>query len=173
MTDVLQVIKNRRSTRAFTAEQITRAELEQILEAGAWAPSGRGYQGWHFTAIHNAEKVQELAAAVRAALGLADGYRFYGAPSFIIVSYERDYEHAWLDGSAAVENMLLEAEALGLGSCWINQVRVGCDKPELRAVLTALGVPEDHMVIASIALGHIDKPTEPKPRKEGVINIVE
>ena len=171
--EFFEVIKSRRSTRDFTPEQLTRAELAQILEAGCWAPSGKGYQGWHFCAVHNADKVAELAAAVRRALGLPDSYCFYGAPSLVIVSYERDYDHAWLDGSAAVENMLLAAEALDLGSCWINQLRVACDSPELRPLLTKLGVPEGHMVIASIALGHIKTPTAPKPRKEGVVNIVE
>lgn len=172
-TEIFEVIKNRRSTRAFTGEQISRKELEQILEAGAWAPSGMGYQGWHFCAVHNADKVAELAAAVRRAAGLPESYCFYGAPCLVTVSYERDYPHAWLDGAAAVENMLLAAEALGLGSCWINQLRNACDSPELRPLLTQLGVPEDHMVIASVALGHIAQPTQPKPRKEGVINIVE
>ena len=68
MKNVFEVIKDRRSTRAFKPEQIERADLEQILEAGSWAPSGKGFQGWHFCALHNQEKVSQLAAAIRTAL---------------------------------------------------------------------------------------------------------
>lgn len=173
MADILEVIKTRRSTRAFLPEQINRVQLEQILEAGAWAPSGNGFQGWHFSALYNAEKVARLAKAVRHALPVSPDYDFYGAPTLIIVSYLKKHPHAWLDGSAAVENMLLAAHGLGLGSCWINQVRNCCDEPEVRALLNEFGVPDKHMVIACVALGHIAEPTPPKPRKDGIINIVE
>lgn len=173
MADVLEVIKNRRSTRSFRPEQISRDQLEQILEAGAWAPSGKGFQGWHFCALHNVEQVARLAGVIRKALGLEGNYCFYGAPTLVIVSYLKDHSHAWLDGSAAVENMLLAAQALDLGSCWINQLRNCCDEPEVRALLDEFGVPDNHMVIACVALGYIAEPTPPKPRKEGIINIVE
>lgn len=173
MISILEVIKTRRSTRAFLPEQISRNELEQILEAGAWAPSGNAFQGWHFCALHNQEQVARLAAVIRDALPVDEDYNFYGAPTVIIVSYLKRHPHAWLDGSAAVENMLLAAQGLGLGSCWINQLRNCCDEPPVRALLNEFGVPEKHMVIACVALGHIAEPTEPKPRKEGVINIVE
>lgn len=173
MKNVFEVIKDRRSTRAFKPEQIERADLEQILEAGSWAPSGKGFQGWHFCALHSVEKVGRLAAAIRAALQLPESYCFYGAPTLVIVSYLREHPHAWLDGAAAVQNMLLAAEGLGLGSCWINQLRVCCDDPAVRPLLTELGVPENHLVIACVALGQIAQPTAPKPRAEGIINIVE
>ncbi|MBQ3198963.1 MAG: nitroreductase [Firmicutes bacterium] len=170
---VLDVIKKRRSTRAFLPQQISREELTAILEAGCWAPTGHGHQGWHFTALYNADVVGKLAAAVRQELNLPDTYCFYGAPCLIIVSYEREYEHAWLDGSAAIQNLLLAAESLGIESCWINQVRQTCDAPAMRRLLTELGVPTDHVVIGSVALGHGAAVTAPKPRKEGVVNIVE
>lgn len=170
---VLETIKNRRSTRAFTDQPVTRAELDAILSAGCWAPSGHGHQGWHFSALTTAEHTARMAAAVRTALDLPESYCFYGAPCHIIVSYEAAHQHAWLDGTAAVENMLLAAESLGLAACWINQIRVCCDDPAVRALLTEYGIPQDHTVIASIALGHGAAITAPKPRREGVITIVE
>lgn len=170
---VLEVIKSRRSTRAFTDQPVSKDEVAAILEAGAWAPSGHGHQGWHFSALINPEKTAELAAAVRTSLELPEAYCFYGAPCHIIISYQADHPHAWLDGSAAVQNMLLAAESLGLSACWINQIRVCCDDPAVRALLTEYGIPEDHLVIASIALGHGAAVTPAKPRKEDVITIVE
>ena len=91
----------------------------------------------------------------------------------IIISYRRDEIHAFLDGSAAMENLLLTAESLGLGSCWINQVRDTCDDPEVRALLTSYGVPEDHIVICSAAIGYIAKETPAKPRKDGTVTFID
>lgn len=173
MNAVMENIKARRSTRAFTEEQITREELDTLLEAAVWAPSGMGKQLWHFVGIRNAEKNLELARAVAAADNRGPEYNFYGAPASIIVAYKRDEIHAFLDGSAAIENILLAATALGLGSCWINQIRNVCDEPAVRALLTSYGVPEDYLVVGSVALGHIAKETPAKPRKEGVISIIE
>ncbi len=173
MNETMQVIKSRRSTRAFTGEQITREEMDTMLEAAVWAPTGMGKQLWHFVGIRSAEKNLELARAVAAADGRGPEYTFYDAPASILVCYQRDEAHAFLDGSAAVENILLAATSLGLGSCWINQVRVTCDDPAVRALLTSYGVPEDYIVIASVALGHIAKETPAKERRANTISIVE
>lgn len=164
MNEVLSAIHARRSTRAFTSQQVSREDLETILEAGLWAPTGNGKQLWHFTAIHSADKCLALAHAVAEADNRGPSYNFYGAPCHIIVSYKRDEMHAFLDGSAAIQTMLLAAQSLGLSTCWINQ---------LRPLLTQLGVPEDYIVIGSIALGYAAKETAPAPRKEGTINIIE
>lgn len=128
---------------------------------------------WHFTAIHSADKCLALAHAVAEADNRGPSYNFYGAPCHIIVSYKRDEMHAFLDGSAAIQTMLLAAQSLGLSTCWINQLRPLTDDPAIRPLLTQLGVPEDYIVIGSIALGYAAKETAPAPRKEGIINIIE
>lgn len=173
MNEVLSAIHARRSTRAFTDQQVSREDLDTILEAGLWAPTGNGKQLWHFTAIHNADKCQALAHAIAEADNRGPSYNFYGAPCHIIVSYKRDEMHAFLDGSAAIQTMLLAAQSLGLSTCWINQLRPLTDDPAIRPLLTQLGVPEDYIVIGSIALGYAAKQTAPAPRKEGIINIIE
>ncbi len=173
MNEVLSVIHARRSTRAFTNKQISRTDLETILEAGQWAPTGMGKQMWHFSAIHNAEKCLSLARAVAEADNRGPSYNFYGAPCHIIVSYQRDEVHAFPDGAAAIQTMLLAAESLGISTCWINQLRPLTDDPTIRPLLTQYGIPEDHIVIGSIALGYAATPTSPKPRKESIITIIE
>lgn len=174
MRELMDIIKSRRSTRSFVPGKLPpRAQIEQLVEAAQWAPSGMGKQLWHFTVLYNAEKSRALAATVAQATGRGADYNFYGAPVHIIISYQRGEYHAYLDGSAAMENLLLAAEDLGLGTCWINQIRDACDEPDVRAALTALGVPEDHIVIASAAVGYTDQPTPAKPRKEGTVTFVE
>ena len=140
MSNLMEVIKSRRSTRAFKSELPPKDQIMQIVEAAEWAPSGMGKYLWHFTVIYNAEKSLKLARAVAEADNRGPEYNFYGAPVNIIISYKRDEHHTLVDGAAAMENLLLMATELGLGSCWINQLRETCDVPEVRALLTEYGV---------------------------------
>ena len=143
MSNLMKVIKSRRSTRAFKSELPPKDQIMQIVEAAEWAPSGMGKYLWHFTVVYSAEKSLKLARAVAEADNRGPQYNFYGAPVNIIISYKRDEHHALVDGAAAMENLLLMATELGLGSCWINQLRETCDVPEVRALLTEYGVPEE------------------------------
>jgi len=173
MSELMNIIKSRRSTRSFKDGLPPRDQIMQLVEAAGWAPSGIGKFLWHFTVVYSKEKSLRLARAVAEADNRGPEYNFYGAPVNIIISYKRDEHHAFPDGSAAMENLLLMATELGLGSCWINQLRECCDKPAVREILTEYGVPEDHIVICSAAIGYIDKETPAKPRKEGVVSITE
>ncbi len=173
MREILKVIKERRSTRAFKPAQLPIETIQQIVEAGTWAPSGMGKQGWHFTVLHSAEKSLALATAVAAADNRGADYNFYGAPTQIIISNPRGDDNGLLDAGAAVQNILLMAQALGVGSCWINQVRHTCDDAAVRALLQEYGVPEDHVVTASVALGYIAKETPAKERNEGLVTITD
>ena len=174
MRELMDIIKSRRSTRAFVPGKLPpREQIAQLVEAAEWAPSGAGKFLWHFSVIYNADKSLALARAVADADNRGPDYDFYQAPVHIIISYKRDEMHAFVDGAAAMQNLLLTAESLGLGSCWINQVRDVCDKPGVRKLLTEYGVPEDHVVICTAAIGYIEKPTQPQSRKENTITFID
>ena len=174
MSDLMQVIKARRSTRSFKPDMPPKDQVMQLVEAAEWAPSGMGKYLWHFTVVYNAEKSYKLARAVAEVDNRGPEYNFYGAPVNIIISYKRDETHAFLDGSAAMENLLLMATELGLGSCWINQLSYPCDAPEVRAYLKRLGVPTVHKVYGCAALGYNGgKEPAAHPRKEGLVSYAE
>lgn len=154
MNPVLQNILDRHSCRRFTEQPIEPDKLQDLLTAAVWAPSGRNAQSWHFTLLADRAKIQALADAVKKADNRPDGYNFFAPAAFFIVSGERDNRNSFLDAGAAMENVLLTATSLGLGSCWINQVRDVCDDPAVRALLTEYGVPENHIVNASAAIGY-------------------
>ena len=80
MSNLMEVIKSRRSTRAFKSELPPKDQIMQIVEAAEWAPSGMGKYLWHFTVIYNAEKSLKLARAVAEADNRGPEYNFYGAP---------------------------------------------------------------------------------------------
>lgn len=174
MNEVLNNIKTRRSIRSFKSEQIEDMKLNEILEAAIYAPSGMNKQSWKFTAIQNSSKIQELAKAVKASLDMPENktYNFYGAPTFIIVSNERNCYNGPLDCATALENIFLAATSLGIGSCWINQLNHCCDDEKVRFLLNSFSIPEDHVVWGCAAIGYADECPEVKPRKGNTINII-
>lgn len=172
MSAVMDNILKRRSVRAYTDRPVEQEKLEEIVKAAIWAPSAVNKQTWHFIMISNAEKIQALAAAVREADGRPEGYNFYAPTAFFIVSAERENRNGALDAGAAIENALLAAADLGVGSCWINQVRDVCDDPKVRALLTEYGLPEDHVVWAAASLGYAAAEVKPHERAEGTVTYV-
>ena len=153
MSNLMEVIKSRRSTRAFKSELPPKDQIMQIVEAAEWAPSGMGKYLWHFTVVYSAEKSLKLARAVAEADNRGPQYNFYGAPVNIIISYKRDEHHALVDGAAAMENLLLMATELGPGSCWINQLYRTREDREVQEKLAEIGVTPEEMPVAALALG--------------------
>ncbi len=153
MNQILENIKTRRSVRGYKDTPVKKEDLEKITEAGLYAPSARNSQNWQLTVVQGKDKLEKLSFAMADALG-KDYHNFYGAPVLIIVSAPKDYRHAIADCSTVMENMFLAANSLALGSVWINQLLDVADAPDVRALLTQFGVPEDHMVPGSAAMGY-------------------
>ena len=165
--EVLETIKARRSVRAYDRKQIPADDLNAILEAGAYAPSGMHYETWHF-AKSDDKHLRER--------GHSETYCcYYHAPTLVIVSNDPKQWWAGMDCACAIENMFLAATSLGIAYCWINQLGTTCDDPEVRAYLTSLGVPENHKVYGCVALGYKAEGAllKEKTVKAGTITIVE
>ncbi len=171
MNEVLQNILTRRSCRAFTEQKISREDLTLLVDAARHAPSGMNKQLWHFTVIQNPDKIALLAAAVGAATGNS-AYDFYRPNALLLASNERSNPHGVEDCACALENVFLAAHALGIGSVWINQLRHVCDTPEVRKLLDAYGVPEDHAVYGVAALGYPASAPGIAVKKEDVVSWV-
>ena len=174
MNEIIRNIMTRRSVRSFKPEQIKDEELNKILEAAIYAPSGMNKQSWKFTAIQNSSKVEELAKAIKISQDIPKDniYNFYGAPTLIIVSNERNCSNGPLDCAAALENIFLAATSIGISTCWINQLNHCCDDEHVRLLLNSFSIPEDHVVWGCAAVGYPEEWPEPKPRKENTINII-
>lgn len=172
---VMQTIKARRSIRAFTDQPIPREQLEQLVEAGQWAPTGKNRQSFRFTVLTDREKIQNLARTVAPHFEWTKGknYNFYGPTALILLSDERENTNGLADCSCALQNIFLMAHELGIGSCWINQLKYICDEPDIRPLLTDLRIPADHIVWGMAALGYPAKPapTDKLERKSEVVYI--
>ena len=187
-----ELLSLRQSVRAFKSEQITDDELERVIDAGRRAPSGRNKQATHFVAIQSAETIHALQEKIRDCFAsMPDpgegapmrmqilksrerNYRcMYNPPTFILVANERDNVNAIADTSLAMGNMMLKASELGLGSCWISQVKRLTDHPDMRAFLSTLGISEDEIVCASLSLGYPDQPLRaPKELKGNRVDYI-
>ncbi|EKQ58038.1 MULTISPECIES: nitroreductase [unclassified Clostridium] len=185
MNEVIQNILTRRSVRVYKEEQISDEDLNTILEAAKFAPSGMNSQSWHFTAVQNKERISQLISAAKEALlnspveqlkkigGNPNFNPFYSAPTIIITSCDKNLPVGHFDCAAALENIMLAAHSLDIGSCWIHMLAMVGDDQKVRSILTELGIPENYAVFGTAALG-FNGGQEPKapPRKEGTINIV-
>ncbi|WP_010233279.1 nitroreductase family protein [Clostridium arbusti] len=169
MNEVLKTLKNRRSVRSYLSEQIPEEDLQAILEAGIYAPTAHNDQPWHFTVIQSKEKIQyisdkskELMAKSNTEwikkMGLNPKINLmYGAPTLIIVSGRKDAVAPKVDCSAAIENMLIAAESLNIGSVWLGLVTFFF---QLEDEVKKLGIPEGYEPYYGVAFGH--KTTEKK-----------
>ncbi len=172
MNEVLQNILTRRSVRAFKEEQLKDEELDLILQAGVNAPSGMNKQSWQFTVVQSKEKMEQLAKVVREALKRDAGYNFYAPPTLIMLSNDRENTNGLADCSCALENIFLMANSLGIGSCWVNQLKNICDEKEVREVLNSFEILENHIVWGMAALGYPANTPKAHGRKDGVIKFI-
>lgn len=172
----LHCMATRHSTRRFKQEPVDAEKLRQVIEAGRQAPSGKNKQQNHFLVVRDPDVLDTLARLVReefAGMEITDEnsedignairlskkgtYVFhYHAPTLIIVANKRGYGNRYADTACAIENMMLAANALDLGSCWINQLRWLKDNPVLLDYLCELGMQEDEQVFGSLSLGYPD-----------------
>lgn len=163
MNDVIKAIKQRRSTRKYTEQQISDESLNTILEAGLYAPTAHNEQPWHFTVVQNSEVLDLINAKTKAAMLSADvdwmqrmasNDKFkvtYNAPTLVIVSGKPDAMAMEADCSAAIQNMLIAAESLSIGSVWIGLVRLVFNDDEIQA---ALNIPEGYKAFYGVCFGH-------------------
>ncbi|MDS0524674.1 nitroreductase family protein [Clostridium sp. SHJSY1] len=172
MNQILNNILTRKSTRTFKEEQISTKDLNIILKAGIHAPSGMNKQSWQFTVVQNKEKIQALSKVIREALGKDENYNMYNPPTIILLSNDKDNNNGLADCSCALENIFLMSNALGIGSCWINQLKTICDVAEVRSLLSSFEIPENHIVWGIAALGYAAAETKAHSRNENVIKYV-
>ena len=160
--DAYNAILTRRSTRKFKPDAVEPEKLQKVVEAGRYAPSGGNNQTNHFLVVQNAEVLAKITAMAETAFAKMEadkntypslknsilasrkgGYVFsYRAPVLIVVANRKDYGNNMADSVAAIENMMIAANALDLGSCYINQLYWLNEEPSLLAYLRELGLKE-------------------------------
>ena len=173
MANTLEDLKTRRSCRSYEPRQITEEELQQVLEAGMYAPTGMGKQSPVIVAVQDKDAIETLRKMNAAILGAPEADPFYGAPTVLVVLADRSRPTYLYDGSCVMGNLLNAAHAVGLGSCWIHRAREEFDSDEGKALLKQWGVEGDYEGIGHCILGYrADAEPAPAPRKDNYVHYV-
>ena len=172
MNDVLETIKSRRSIRKYKSDMVPQDKLEKIIEAGTYAATGMGKQSPIIIAVTNKELRDKLSAMNAKIMGV-NSDPFYGAPVVLIVLADKSRPTYLYDGSLVMGNLMLEAEAQGVGSCWIHRAKEEFESEEGKEILKSLGIEGDYEGIGHCVLVYADGP-EPKaaPRKDSYVYYV-
>jgi len=149
--DVFEAMEKRASVRAFKPGQVHRDDLLKIIDAGRRAPSGYNHQGWQFIAVTDPAILEQLGR-IQDCIGQAS------AAVAVVMEETRFWKE---DASAAIENMLLAAVALGYGSLWVE----GYVLRQEALARQILGVPDDLRVIAVLPIGDPAKETPQAEKK--------
>ena len=167
MNDMLNAIKNRRSVRKYKSDMVPKELIDQVIEAGLYAASGRGSQSPIILAVTDKETRDHFSAANAKIYGKEDMDPFYGAPVLLIVLANKAHPTHLYDGSLVMGNMMLMASSLGLGSCWIHRAKEEFDSLGGKAFLKLHGIDGDYEGIGHCILGYPDtEETPPPPRKD-------
>lgn len=162
------ILKNRRSIRKFQPRQVTDQDLDAVLEAGLYAPSGMNTQNTVLVAVRDPQVRNQLSRMNAKVLG-SSADPFYGAPCVVVVLADPE-RYTWLeDGSLVMGNLMNAAYAQGLGSCWIHRAQPMFDSPEGKALLRQWGLSENLKGVGNCILGYPDEAPEAKPRLPGRI----
>ena len=158
--DAIACIKTRRSVRSYKTGEIARETIENIIQCAALAASAINIQPVHFVVVQDKETREKIA-------GICDYGKFIAHASACVVVLSEDVKYYLEDASAATQNLLLAANALGLATCWV----AGDKKPYAAEVARLLNPPPDYKLISIVALGY-GASEQPMPEKKPLENLL-
>ena len=164
MNDIVNAIERRSSTRGYTAEKLTDAELESLLKAGLQAPTAANKQEIHISVVDGGHPIlTEIEAEKNAQMNVQTPRAnfYYSAPLVLILSGDKDFPWSAVDAGIAVENISLAAEGLGLGSVIIGIIKGAMSGEKKEYFSKALKFPENYEFEVAIAIGHKAMEKEP------------
>ena len=169
MAETLNILKSRRSCRAYKPELIEENKLNAIIEAGTYAATGMGKQSPIIIAVTDKALRDKLSKMNAAVMGM-DTDPFYGAPELPIVLADKDIPTYLYDGSLVLGNMMNAAADLGVASCWIHRAKEEFESQEGQAILRGLGILGHYEGIGHLILGYAAQPEkEAAPRKSSYV----
>ncbi len=157
MSNVLEKMKTRRSIRKYKPDMVPQELLNQIIEAGIYAASGRNRQDSIIIQVTDKKLRDEIMDMNCKIGGWEEGFDpFYGAPAMLIVLTKKDNPNRVYDVSLVMGNLMLAAHELGIGSCWIHRAKEEFETEWGKELLKTLGIEEEYEGIGHCALGFID-----------------
>lgn len=170
MNEVIENIKTRRSIKKYKDDAVPQEMLDIITEAGSYAPSGLNKQSPIILEVTDKNIRNKLSKINAKVAGMPENFDpFYNAPVVLVVLADKNVPTYIYDGSVVMENMMLAAHSLGLGSCWIHRAKETFETAEGKQILKDLGIQGDYEGIANCIIGYADMEVVDRPRKEHYI----
>lgn len=170
MNQTIQDIITRRSVKKYIDKPVEPELIEEVVKAGTYAPTGMNLQSPIILVVTNKALRDRLSKMNGAILGI-ESDPFYGAPVVLVVLAKKSVGTRIYDGSLVMENLMVAANSLGLGSCWIHRAKETFESAEGKQILHDLGVSEEYEGIGNCILGYAapDALKPQAPRKEGYV----
>jgi len=150
--DAIEALKTRRSVRSFEKRPVRRELIEEIIDCARLAASANNLQPWEFVVVSDEGMRRKLAA-------ITDHGKFIADAPVCVVVMCRDTKYYLEDGSAATQNLLVAAHALGLGGCWV----AGDKKPYAGEICKTVGAPDGMRLVSLVAIGYpAEQPSKAK-----------
>ena len=165
----IEILKQRRSIRKYETRQVPEDILDQILEAGTYAPTGMNRQSPVMVAVQDPEIIRLMEKENAKAMGSEDGTPFYGAPTVVVVFADTRCRTGFEDACLVMGNLLNAASILGIGSCWIHRAKEVFQTETGKSLMEKWGLDENYVGVGNCILGYPDEDPAPKPRREGRI----
>lgn len=167
MNEVLKALKERRSVRKFADKMPEKSLIDEVVEAGLYAPSGNGKQDTKIIVVTDKkmrDKISEMNCRIG---GWEKGFDpFYGAPVILIVIADKNEKNHVYDGSLTMGNLMNAAYSVGLGSIWIHRAKEEFESDEGKEILRRLGIEGEWEGIGHCTLGYASGEVQkPAPRK--------
>ena len=179
LNPTLSTIMARRSVRKYLDKPVEAAQIEQLLRAGINAPSGNNRQPWIIRVVEDQQLIQQVTEVYKKEnaeqVARDKGFKnmFRNAPDIICVCIPSNGS-GQLDAGMLAENMMLAAQAMGLGTCCLGgPVRFLTSNPEAKFFLNRLDIPADYQLCYILAIGYPDESPEPKPRDASKVKFIQ
>ena len=170
----IENIMSRRSIRNYKQQAVSREVLNQIMECGINAPNGQNKQSWEVRVVENPELQNEIKALMATVGGERAAGCFYNAPVWVFIARDKGYDFSAYDCGLMAENMMLAANALGVGTvCLGSPVRYILLAEGNEQVLSKLGFSEGYELSLCISMGYPDETPEAKPRDLSKVKFVD
>jgi len=155
------LIFGRRSIRAYTSAEVSQEDIRKLLQAAMAAPSAAAKDPWRFVVIRSRQTLARIAAALPNGQMLANAAVGIAVCGELEAAHDRQLSYLLQDCSAAIQNILLGAHILGLGTCWLG---VHPREQRIQSLREILSLPDSIVPVACISIGYPGEEKEPRTR---------
>ena len=176
---VIENILSRRSIRQYKNTPIDSAALKEILWCGINAPNGQSKESWEVRVVNNREFIEEIDSlygkyvSEELKLEKAKHHASYGAPTLVLIAYDKSYDVSQVDCGLLGGNIVLAANAMGIGSCCLGGLCRFINSEYGEEILKRLDFSPTHRLLYAIALGYPNEKPSAKPRSWSKVRFIE